>query len=65
MRGKVIAFINERPGYVQALRNTTGDDDSQADYHRWTGHAEARRQLAESLGLPTPYEYSQRIEALA
>ncbi|MGH1563079.1 hypothetical protein [Mumia sp. DW29H23] len=57
----VVDHINQRPEYVQALRNTRGDGD-QADYWRWQGHAEARRQLAAKLGLPVPHESSDRIE---
>lgn len=52
---RVVAFIDQRPGYVAAARNTPGDVD-QADYHRWQGHMEARRQLAQSLGYTVPYE---------
>ncbi|MET8318243.1 hypothetical protein ABZU78_29335 [Rhodococcus erythropolis] len=50
-------FINERPQFVSALKNCTGGD---ADYFRWTGAAEARRQLAESLGWTTPHEWGER-----
>ncbi|GAA0200325.1 hypothetical protein [Glutamicibacter creatinolyticus] len=46
-------FINQRPGYITALQNTRGTDD-QADYHRWQGGAEARRQLAQALGWTVP-----------
>lgn len=46
-------FINERVEYVRALRDSA---DETADYHRWTGGGEARRQLAERLGWTTPYE---------
>lgn len=48
-------FINERPGYIQALKDTRGTDD-QSDYWRWQGHAEARRQLATVLGYTVPHE---------
>jgi len=48
------AFINQRPGYITALKNTRGND-SLGDYWRWSGHAEARRQLAESLGWTVPH----------
>lgn len=48
-------FINERPGYIQALKDTRGTDD-QSDYWRWQGHAEARRQLASALGYTVPHE---------
>ena len=37
-------FIDERADYVTALNNST---ESNADYFRWQGHAEARRQLCE------------------
>ena len=47
-------FINERPGYITALKETRGTDD-QSDYHRWQGHAEARRQLAQTLGWTVPH----------
>ena len=57
-------FINHRPEYVKALKNTRGDD-SKADYFRWTGHAEARRQLAEALGVKVPHELGERISLTA
>lgn len=50
----VEAFINERPGYITTLKNTRGTDD-QSDYWRWQGHAESRRQLAQSLGWTVPH----------
>lgn len=55
----VLAFLNQRPEYVTALKNTPGDGD-QADYHRWQGHAEARRQLATSLGMTVPHNPGDR-----
>ena len=39
------AFINERPQYITALKNCSPENT--ADYWRWQGHAEARRQLSE------------------
>lgn len=54
----VEAFINERPGYITALKNTRGADD-QSDYWRWQGHAESRRQLAQSLGWTVPHNTSE------
>ena len=48
----VAAFINERPDFVTALHNTV----DAADYARWTGHAAARRQLAQALGWTVPHE---------
>ncbi|MEU2013075.1 hypothetical protein [Nocardia sp. NPDC019302] len=50
-------FINERPEYVTACLNDTAGG---ADYHRWQGGAEARRQLAERLGWTVPYEYGEK-----
>lgn len=55
----VVAFINERPSYVSALRNSGAAD---ADYHRWSGGAEARRQLATTLGLTVPHEPGEKAE---
>lgn len=48
-------FINERPGYITALKNTRATDE-QSDYWRWSGNAEARRQLATVLGYTVPHE---------
>jgi hypothetical protein len=45
----VMAFINERAQFIQTLRNYRGEDNG--DYIRWQGHAEARRVLAESMGV--------------
>lgn len=39
-------FINERAEYVRVLKQCQHAD---ADYWRWQGHAEARRQLRERL----------------
>lgn len=41
-------FINQRPEYIEALKNSPEAD---ADYWRWSGHAEARRQLTERLEM--------------
>lgn len=46
---KVHDFIHARREFVGVLRRYSTED--MADYHRWTGHAEARRELAETLGL--------------
>jgi hypothetical protein len=56
----VMAFINDRPRYVAVLRDSTVAD---ADYNRWSGHAEARRQLATSLGLTVPFEPGETTHA--
>lgn len=50
---KVRAFIRERQEYVEAALQSNGSD---SDYHRWQGHMESRRQLAQKLGLP--YEFN-------
>lgn len=49
-------FCAERAEYVRVLRQCT---DATDDYHRWQGHAEARRQLSERLGLPTAWPAGQ------
>lgn len=46
---KVRDFVHARHEFVRVLRQYSTEDMS--DYHRWTGHAEARRELAETLGL--------------
>lgn len=46
---KVHDFIHARHEFVGALRRYSGED--MGDYMKWTGHAEARRELAETLGL--------------
>ena len=46
-RERIVAdFIAQREEYVRVLRQCVGAD---ADYHRWQGHAEARRQLRDKL----------------
>lgn len=47
----VAEFVAARAEYITAIRNC---HDS-ADYNRWQGHAESRRQLAETLGLPVAW----------
>lgn len=42
----VTRFLGQREEYVRVLRQCV---DADADYHRWQGHAEARRQLGRSL----------------
>ena len=39
-------FINEREEFIETLKQCVNAD---ADYHRWQGHAEARRVLAERI----------------
>jgi hypothetical protein len=48
---KVAEFVAARAEYVTAIRETRNDHD----YERWQGHAESRRQLAETLGLPVAW----------
>ncbi|MEU0157973.1 hypothetical protein ABZ154_03770 [Streptomyces sp. NPDC006261] len=47
---KTAAFCAQRAEYVTNLRAFV--EGGEHDYYRWTGHAEARRQLSQSLGLP-------------
>ena len=58
----VAAFVAERAGYITAIRNCHPDNGH--DYDRWQGHAAARRQLSELLGLPVawPQEDSASVE---
>lgn len=46
-------FVAARAEYVTAIRNCHPDNGH--DYDRWQGHAAARRQLAEQLGLPVTW----------
>jgi len=50
-------FVAARAEYITAINNCAPGNFS--DYHRWQGHAEGRRQLAQELGLPVawPPEY--------
>lgn len=50
---KVAAFCAQRAEYVTNLREFV--EGGEHDYFRWTGHAEARRQLSQSLGLPVAW----------
>jgi hypothetical protein len=45
LRGLVDEFCGEREQYITAIKN--GPRGRRAEYHRWQGHAEARRQLSE------------------
>ena len=47
---KVAKFCAARAEYITNLRNCNPDNGH--DYDRWQGHAEARRQLSQLLGLP-------------
>jgi len=58
---EVLAFINQRSEYVRQARIMTGED-VEADYYRYQGHMEARRQLAQALGYTVPYEPTDRTE---
>lgn len=50
---KTAAFCAQRAEYVTNLRQFV--EGGEHDYYRWTGHAEARRQLSQSLGLPVAW----------
>ncbi|MFI8360774.1 hypothetical protein ACIGD1_11500 [Streptomyces sp. NPDC085612] len=47
---QVAEFCAQRAEYVTNLRAFV--EGGEHDYYRWTGHAEARRQLSQRLGLP-------------
>lgn len=49
----VAEFVAARAEYITAIRNCHPDNGH--DYDRWQGHAESRRQLAETLGLPVAW----------
>ncbi|WP_127468618.1 hypothetical protein [Streptomyces sp. B27] len=50
---KVAAFAAQRAEYVTSILNC--HPDNKHDYYRWQGHAESRRQLSQSLGLPVAW----------
>ncbi|MFD8820817.1 hypothetical protein ACFV1C_00360 [Streptomyces sp. NPDC059605] len=50
---KVSGFCAQRAEYITALLNCHPDNGH--DYDRWQGHAAARRQLSELLGLPVAW----------
>lgn len=54
LSAKVHAFIDGRREVFVALKNCPGSNMD--DYMRWQGHAEARRALAETLGLELDQE---------
>jgi hypothetical protein len=49
----VAEFVAKRAEYITAIRNCHPDNGH--DYDRWQGHAAARRQLSELLGLPVAW----------
>ncbi|GGY81407.1 hypothetical protein GCM10010327_10100 [Streptomyces nitrosporeus] len=50
---KVLAFCAQRAEYITSILNC--HPNNKRDYNRWQGHAEARRQLSQSLGLPVSW----------
>ncbi|WP_329309337.1 hypothetical protein [Streptomyces microflavus] len=50
---KVTVFCAQRAEYVTSILNC--HPDNAHDYYRWQGHAESRRQLSQSLGLPVAW----------
>lgn len=50
---QVTEFCAERAQYITSIENC--HPDNARDYYRWQGHAEARRQLAQRLGLPVAW----------
>lgn len=49
----VAEFVAARAEYITSILNCHPDNGH--DYNRWQGHAESRRQLAETLGLPVAW----------
>ena len=58
---KVAGFCARRAEYVTNLRHCGPNNDH--DYYRWQGHAEARRQLSQLLGLPVGWPVEDQVEA--
>lgn len=58
---KVAAFCAQRAEYVSNLREFV--EGGEHDYYRWTGHAEARRQLSQQLGLPVGWPAEDEAKA--
>lgn len=57
---RVAEFAAKRAEYVTNLRNCGPNNDH--DYYRWSGHAAARRQLSQLLGLPVGWPAEDRVE---
>ena len=60
---KVADFAAKRAEYVTNLRHCSPTNNR--DYYRWQGHAEARRQLSQLLGLPVGWPAEDQVEAVA
>ncbi|MFD6421071.1 hypothetical protein [Streptomyces sp. NPDC060198] len=60
---QVAAFCAQRAEYVTHLREPR--ENGEHDYFRWTGHAEARRQLSQALGLPVSWPAEDATEVTA
>lgn len=61
---KVAEFIDQRREVITALRNAGTGAQENGDYPRWQGHAEARRVLAEALGIDLDKETGGLARAL-
>ncbi|MET8297432.1 hypothetical protein ABZW02_25740 [Streptomyces sp. NPDC005180] len=59
----VTGFCAQRAEYVTNLRNCNPNADH--DYYRWSGHAAARRQLSQLLGLPVGWPNEENPTAVA
>ncbi|MDX3354701.1 hypothetical protein PV703_15585 [Streptomyces sp. ME01-24h] len=62
---KVAEHCAARAEYIDAINNCAPSNEH--DYWRWQGHAESRRQLSQTLGLPVgwPAGYEQDEDAKA
>lgn len=61
---KVERFIDQRREVIMALRNAGTGAQENGDYDRWQGHAEARRVLAETIGIELDKETGGIARAL-
>lgn len=60
---KVAAFCAQRAEYVTNLRHCGPNNNH--DYYRWSGHAAARRQLSQLLGLPVGWPAEDNVTEAA
>lgn len=60
---RVAAFCAQRAEYITSILNC--HPNNAHDYNRWQGHAEARRQLAQALGLPVAWAAENATEVTA
>lgn len=57
----VAEFVAKRAEYITNIEHCSPSNDH--DYWRWQGHAEARRQLSQQLGLPVGWPAKDNAKA--